>query len=88
LAKKVADHLLSGGNDAGAGVQEDGVIQDVDLDAGRIAADFECGRTGDRDASANPPERYGEIVSHQAPLPAIKAKNQRAYYFQNNVIWQ
>src|SRR5665213_1385357 len=51
-------------NDAGTGIQKYGVIQNVYLNAGRVAADFKCGRAGNGDAAPDAMKGEAEVVSH------------------------
>jgi hypothetical protein len=64
VGEKLPYQLLACPHDARSGVQKDGVVQDIDLDTGGIASNFQGRRPGDGDAAPNTPEGYGEILVH------------------------
>ena len=64
VGEEIAHQLLAGWDDARARVQKNGVIQDIHLDAGRIAPDFQRRWAGYGNASPDPPEGDGKVVGH------------------------
>jgi hypothetical protein len=64
VGEKIAHQLLAGGNNACTRIQKDGVIQDIHLDAGGVAPDFQRRWARYGNASPDPPEGNGKVVGH------------------------